>query len=268
MFNKHFFFVSMAACSLLCADDVPAPAADVQDSAVETVDTATDIAKVSEAFGHLLGKNIQSLGIDFAADRVVKGLQDALAGQASPMTENECIQAISEAQEKSFKKISTENLAKAAEFLEKNSKERGVVSLEEGKLQYKIEKRGKGAEVAEHNSALIRYTGKFIDGKVFGSSKEDELISLDETIPGFGKGLIGMKEGEKRTLYIHPELGYGTGGYLPPNSLLTFEIELVKANVTPPSETEGLISHSTGKNKTPSDEIAAPAPAEQKEVVR
>ena len=135
----------------------------------------------------MLGKNIQSLGIDFATEHVVKGLQDALAGQASPMSENECIQAITEAQEKSFKKLAVENLHKAAEFLSKNGKEKGVISLEDGKLQYKIDKKGKGSEVAEHNSALIRYTGKFIDGKVFGSSKEDELISLDETIPGLAK---------------------------------------------------------------------------------
>ncbi|HEY5236478.1 MAG TPA: FKBP-type peptidyl-prolyl cis-trans isomerase [Rhabdochlamydiaceae bacterium] len=256
MFNMRFLFVSMAACSLLCADEVLPPAVE---------ESGPDIAKVSEAFGHMLGKNIQSLGIDFATDHVVKGLQDALAGQTSPMSENECIQAITEAQEKSFKKLAVENLHKAAEFLSKNGKEKGVISLEDGKLQYKIDKKGKGSEVAEHNSALIRYTGKFIDGKVFGSSKEDELISLDETIPGFGKGLIGMKEGEKRTLYIHPELGYGTSGYLPPNSLLTFEIELVKANVTTPSEMEGLISN-TGKNKAPSDEIAAPT--EHVEAVR
>jgi peptidylprolyl isomerase len=39
-----------------------------------------------------------------------------------------------------------------------------------------------------------------------------------------------MREGEKRTVFIHPELAYGTNGYLPPNSLLTFEVEIVKAN--------------------------------------
>jgi peptidylprolyl isomerase len=100
-------------------------------------------------------------------------------------------------------------------------------------VQYKVEKAGEGVTVQEHDSPLLRYTGKFLDGTVFGSSKEDELISLDETLPGFTKGIIGMKEGEKRTLFIHPDLGYGTSGYLPPNSLLTFEVEVLKANAAP-----------------------------------
>ena len=38
-----------------------------------------------------------------------------------------------------------------------------------------------------------------------------------------------MKEGEKRRIYIHPELGYGTRGRLPPNSLLIFDVEIVEA---------------------------------------
>ena len=81
-----------------------------------------------------------------------------------------------------------------------------------------------------HFSPVIKYTGTFLDGSVFGASTEEEMITLDETIPGFSKGIVGMREGEKRTLYIHPELGYGSSGYLPPNSLLTFEIEVIKAN--------------------------------------
>jgi len=68
---------------------------------------------------------------------------------------------------------------------------------------------------------------------VFGSSEETGgpiTIPLDQTIPGFSKGLVGMKEGEKRRLFVHPDLGYGTMGQLPPNELLIFDIEVVKAD--------------------------------------
>jgi peptidylprolyl isomerase len=45
-----------------------------------------------------------------------------------------------------------------------------------------------------------------------------------------------MKEGEKRKVFIHPEYAYGTNGMFPPNSLLTFEIEVLKANTTKAEE--------------------------------
>lgn len=231
----------------------------------ENLEESIDVSKISESFGHLIGKNIETIGFQLDIAKVIKGLQDEAAGKASPMSEVECFQAISTVQEGIFKKQAAENLVQADAFLAKNRKEKEIVSLEEGKLQYKVEKIGTGNSVEEHFSPLIRYVGKFMDGKVFGSSKEDEMISLDETIPGFSKGLVGMKEGEKRTLFIHPELGYGTNGYLPPNSLLTFEVELVKANVQKSSEQEGLTSHNSPKEKA-NAEVATPGST--KEIVR
>lgn len=189
-----------------------------------------NIEKISEAFGHVIGKNLETIGLKFNMAQVVKGLQDAMAGKSSPMTEMECIQAITAAQEKVFKAQCVENLKKAETFLAENSKHTGIISLEEGKVQYAISEKGKGAEIEPHFSPLIRYTGKYLDGTVFGTSKEEEMVSLDEIIPGLKAGLLGMREGEKRTIFIHPDLAYGTNGYLAPNSLLTFEIELVKAN--------------------------------------
>jgi len=236
--------------SPLTADQEPAS----QEASVEEV----DLSKISESFGHLIGKNIETIGFKLDIVKVIQGLQDQAEGKDSPLNEMECFQAISTVQENIFKKQAEENLIKADEFLAKNSTIEEVVSLEEGKLQYKVEKAGAGNLVEEHFSPLIRYVGKFIDGKVFGSSKEDEMISLDETIPGFSKGLIGMKEGEKRTLFIHPELGYGTNGYLPPNSLLTFEVELIKANAPKPADVDTLSSNNS--------EVATPSHA--KEVIR
>ena len=199
-----------------------------------------NILKISESFGHLIGKNLESLGFDFDMSRIIKGIQDSISGENAPMDETECIQAISLVQEADFQKLAKNNLDLADQFMANNKTQNDIIEIEKGMLQYKIEKEGQGQAVQAHYSPLIKYVGKFLDGKVFGASEEDELISLDETIPGFSKGIVGMKEGEKRTLYIHPELGYGTTGYLPPNSLLSFEIELVTADVPQEMQQEAL----------------------------
>lgn len=51
-------------------------------------------------------------------------------------------------------------------------------------------------------------------------------MPLSETILGFAKGVEGMREGERRKLYIHPELGYALFGHVAPNSLLIVDVEV------------------------------------------
>jgi peptidylprolyl isomerase len=216
----------------------------------------TNVSKISEAFGHLIGKNLDTLGVKLDIVQILKGLEDAAAGKDSPMTDMECIQAMAAVQESNFKQQAIDNLKKANEFLLANSKNTGVISLEDGKLQYKIEQAGEGSVVEEHSSPLVRYSGKLIDGTVCEVSKETELMSLDETFKGFSKGVVGMKEGEKRTLYIHPDLAYQTSAGLPPNSLVTFEVEVVKADASP-AEVQDSLSNSAVKEKL-SPEIASP----------
>lgn len=202
-----------------------------------------DIPKISKAFGHLLGQNIQSLGLEFDMPMLVQGIQDFAKGIEAPMTESECIQAISLIQENAFKTQCADNLKKAENFLSENKSKAGVVEIEPGKLQYIQLSAGTGDVVQPHNSPLIHYEGKFLDNKVFGKSTEPEIIFLDDTIQGFSKSIVGMKEGEKRRVFIHPDYGYGTAGFLPPNSLLTFDIEVVKANEESKEETSVSLSH-------------------------
>ena len=215
-----------------------------------------NIANISEAFGHLLGKNLDSMGMKFDIAKVIKGLQDSSDGINAPMSEMECVQAIAAVQESIFNDTAAENLKEAEEFLEKNKKIADVKIIEEGKLQYKITHEGEGAAIDQNSTPLIKYTGKFLDGTVFGASKEEELVLVDETIPGFSKGLIGMKEGEKRTLFIHPDFGYGKQGDLPPNSLLMFDVEVVQANA-PHAEALDSLSPATPRGKG-NPEIASP----------
>jgi len=213
-------------------------------SSLAAEEAKVETTPVSEAFGHLIAKNISSLGLDLDMELVLKGMKDQKSGKDSPMTEEECIQAISAARQALFNQKAESNLQLAETFLKENAKNTEVVSLEEGKVQYKVEKKGEGAKVEANFSPLIRYVGKYLDGSIFGESSEAEVLSLTDSIPGFSKGLVGMQEGEKRTLYIHPELAYGTKGRLSPNSLLTFEVEVVKANTIEENLSDSLIIES------------------------
>lgn len=190
-----------------------------------------EISKLSEAFGHLIGENLDAPGFRFDLESIVRGMRNAAEGRPSPMSEREYDIAIAAAQQRAHASLAKTNLESANSFLAKNGSEEGVVSLEDGKLQYRIEVQGSGQEVAANSAPLIHYTGRYLDGTQFDTSKGGDPIALplNRTIPGFGLGLVGMKEGEKRTLYIHPDLGYGATGPLLPNSLLVFEVEIVSA---------------------------------------
>jgi peptidylprolyl isomerase len=192
-----------------------------------------DMKKLSEAFGHFIGRNLQSPGLKFDLEGIIKGIREGAAGKPAPLSEKEYEEMMSAVQEQAFKEMSSTNLKAANDFMIKNKTEAGITEVVPEKLQYIIIKEGTGAVVEPHSAPKIHYTGKYKDGTVFGTSEEmggPITIPLDQTIPGFSKGILGMKEGEKRRLFVHPDLGYGTTGQLPPNELLIFDIDLVKAN--------------------------------------
>lgn len=222
-------FIALGCTLPLIGEDAPA----------KSSEEAPDIGKLSQAMGHLLGRDMERLGLTLNIDHLVKGLQDFASGASAPMSEEECTHALAEVHEKVFKEQAAGNLQAALEFMERNAKEEQVVVLKEGLLQYKIDKEGAGEVVKEHSTPMIRFVGKFLNGRVFGSSQEEEPYSLDEVIPGLREGMVGMKEGEKRTIFIHPELGYGAhAGVMPPNSMLTFEVEVIRAEFEAKQEEE------------------------------
>ncbi|MGL5626675.1 MAG: FKBP-type peptidyl-prolyl cis-trans isomerase [Candidatus Rhabdochlamydia sp.] len=241
----------LLACSLLMTQVTHSQ----ENSSTELAVHHDEIEKLSRAFGHLIGKNLiqqdleknGKVKLDIA--QVIKGLQEAAAGKESPMTENECVEAIVAAKELAFEQESKENLEKAESFLKKNALASEVISIENGKVQYRVEKTGTGETIQSHFSPLVHYKGQFLDGSTFSNSNE-EVLFLDEIITGLRLGLIGMKEGEKRTIYIHPDFAYKMHHNLPPNSLLTFEIEVVQANAS--------YNSLSSKGNAPSMEIAEP----------
>jgi peptidylprolyl isomerase len=232
-----FTFAEETAVPPVEAVKVETPALEPSQAVVETdfpeITTAQKVLEASEAIGVLMAKSIQSLGINYDTDKIVQGFKDALKGRDKLKSEIEYVEIVAHAQEAVFKEMAAENLKKTEEFLTQNKTAAGIKELEANKLQYKVEKEGSGPVVDENSTPIIRYTAKFLDDAIEEPSKDESRINLreDELIVGFKKALLGMKEGEKRIVYIHPDLAFKTKDYnRHTNSLLTFEIEVVKAD--------------------------------------
>jgi FKBP-type peptidyl-prolyl cis-trans isomerase FkpA len=124
--------------------------------------------------------------------------------------------------------------ARAQEKKDEKKEEPKVIKTDSG-LKYQDLKVGEGAAAKKGDTVEVHYTGWLKDGKKFDSSldrKEAFSFTLGKrmVIKGWDEGVEGMKVGGKRKLIIPPELAYGAEGKgpIPPNSELTFEVELLK----------------------------------------
>lgn len=104
-------------------------------------------------------------------------------------------------------------------------------------MEFKIEdiEEGQGKEVKSGDTVVIHYTGTFEDGEKFDSSVDsgvpfETVIGVGHVIEGWDKGVIGMKVGGKRKLYIPYTMAYGENGagdVIPPLADLIFEVQLL-----------------------------------------
>jgi peptidylprolyl isomerase len=89
---------------------------------------------------------------------------------------------------------------------------------------------GTGEAVKPGDTVTVHYVGAAATtGEEFDSSwSRGEPISfgLDQVIAGWGTGLVGMKEGGRRTLVIPADQAYGNGGPAPGDSLV-FTVDLI-----------------------------------------
>ena len=92
---------------------------------------------------------------------------------------------------------------------------------------------GTGAEVQPGDTVTAHYVGvAATSGEEFDSSWDrgaPATFPLDQVIQGWSEGLVGMKEGGRRTLVIPAELAYGDSGPAPGDALV-FTVDLVSVS--------------------------------------
>ena len=147
-----------------------------------------------------------------------------------------------DASEENFEKLVSESQKRAAELraaahkkVEEEIERRypDAIKTNTG-LRYIVLKEGTGTDTPKYGRPVtVHYQGQLLNGKIFDSSlirKEPAVFAVGQVIEGWNEALMTMKKGEKRTIIIPPDLGYGDYGYpgvIPPDSYLIFDVELL-----------------------------------------
>lgn len=108
--------------------------------------------------------------------------------------------------------------------------------MDTNSLQVTDELIGSGKEAVKGALLIVEYEGFLEDGTKFDSSLDrgkpfQFVIGTGRVIKGWDQGVMGMREGGKRKLFVPSHLAYGErkiGDLIKPNSNLLFDVELLE----------------------------------------
>jgi len=198
----------------------------------EDYKNAEERSRVSYAFGMLMASNLKSIELEFDYNAFANGAKAMLENLDLQFSEQEAMEMVEAAIQKSMEKTVEENQRREIEFLTKNS-QRPEINVTPSGLQYEIIAATDGEKPNEKSIVRVYYTGTFIDGTPFDNSNDDDgaYIPLDMVISGWTEGLMLMSVGSKYRFYIPSSLAYGKEGIqsiIPPYSTLIFNVELLE----------------------------------------
>ena len=193
---------------------------------------ADEKARISYAFGMLIGSNLSTTDIDFDYEAFTNGVRDQVEKGITQFSEQEAIEIVETALQNASDLTAEINQQKEIDFLNENGGRPEVKTTSTG-LQYEILIDTDGEKPSPDSVVRVNYEGVFIDGNIFDTSDDEDgaFIPLDRVIPGWAEGLLLMGVGSKYKLYIPSELAYGKDGIqsmIPQYSTLIFTVELLE----------------------------------------
>jgi FKBP-type peptidyl-prolyl cis-trans isomerase len=193
---------------------------------------AEEKARVSYAFGMLMGSSLSSIDLEFDYAAFAEGLRAMIENGELQFSEQEAMEIVDAAIQQSIDKKAEENRQHEEEFLAQNMT-RPEVQVTESGLQYEVLFDTDGEKPKANSVVKVNYLGTFIDGSLFDSSGEEDgsYIPLEMVISGWTEGLQLMGVGSKYRFYIPSNLAYGEEGIqsiIPPYSTLIFTVDLLE----------------------------------------
>ncbi len=228
---------AVSVASVVGAEPVPAPAATAP--AAGAAAKWTNDQKASYLIGQQMGKRLKPFAKDLDAALIIQSIQDVFADKPSLIgaeEEKAVMQAFQDGMQAKEAKRAEGRVAENTKWLADNGKKEGITSTPSG-LQYQVMAKGTGKQAAMGKTVTVHYTGTMLDGTVFDSSvargePADFPLNPGGLIQGWLEAIPMMKEGDKWKLFIPSDLAYGPQGNqgIAPNSLLIFEVELIKVS--------------------------------------
>ncbi|MEO0018705.1 MAG: hypothetical protein RLZZ522_1988 [Verrucomicrobiota bacterium] len=233
------------------AAEVPAvpvtPPKPVLDPAAVKTDSSYALGfRTGGNFSQQFGRFGVTLG-DLDTESFLKGFLAAFKGGKPEIDEEKlqaAMQALGDVLQAREKETATANLEKGKKFLEENGKRDGVITTKSG-LQYEVlAKGGEEKYVApaegtpDNKEFMVNYKGTLTDGTQFDASPAGQPVPMTmQVVPGFKEALTTMPVGAKWKLFLPSDLAYGAerrSAEIAPNSVLIFELELVKIQEAAP----------------------------------
>jgi peptidylprolyl isomerase len=191
-----------------------------------------DAEKFSKHEGYEIAEELKNQFEWIDLPSVVEGIQDYIAGRdPQSVNEPEGKSTFWNIQARLFDQESKANLQKSNTFLQTLVNNKQMHSLECNKVLYEVLAEGRGTQCVQKDSTpFLHYVICTLDDQEVANTRKRDTpykVPLLETIPGFAKGIEGMRLGERRKIFIHPDFGYGKVAYVPPNSLLIVDVEVM-----------------------------------------
>lgn len=176
----------------------------------------------------------------FVVCRSTQNMEETVKARSQDTVENAPGAAPEEVSSEENAEDATKKKSKAQQTTKSGNKKMTRTKTVSG-LEYEVLQEGSGASPQPGNMVTVHYTGWLNkngqpSGEAFDSSfKRNQpftfKIGVHQVIQGWDEGVMTMKIGEKRRLYIPSNLGYGArgaGAVIPANADLIFDVELIR----------------------------------------